>query len=523
MTVVENRTRASSLALPASALRRRNALVPLHRLPSEILAIILLESLDPQKAFDQMALRKLAQVAHRWWEIIKSEPQFWTYVVWPGDDVALGIRKAGTLPLQLVIRHSQNLRSKNPKENIGSLLRMHANRWLKISIESFPGHVPRLVTDAFERSAFSRLEVLHMEGIGYGVHLEIGHVERLREAWLSFIPCRGHDSKPINPAPLLTNLYLSLSRQASYPSACLNSFLRHCPNLQELTILDLSKDSDGDNARSQAPSLIPLPALRLLSIKDVSKGDNSTDIPILGLIRCPNLATFDIRYSLGDRWGVGRIDAAAAFRALWASSPLEPDALPMSSVVRNVGDSVYISVVLDTYQVEIRAQNRETDELSPMDLVLPAYDLDMEGFSREILPYLNSFNIPIGVTQSDQFDQGSGRWSDILDRFQNVTILQFCGTKESVQELIEALSQPSSLPGGGLRAPNLETLRLHDDSREVSWTMHAHQMAPHIAAMLRKRWELFKASGMLWPSKLWVTVDDYYTFNEDEGGLIKLE
>ncbi|KAG8912346.1 hypothetical protein FRC00_004727, partial [Tulasnella sp. 408] len=193
-------------------LRRRNALVPLHRLPSEILALILLESLDFENGFDQTVLHSLAQVAHRWWEIIKSQPRFWTCVLWPGDNIALSIRKARTLPLQLLNRQAWNSESTDLQENIKSLLRTHANRWFKISIASYWGHIPPLFAEVLELSAFSRLEVLKMMGVDDVVHVEFGRLERLREAWLSFIPCKGHDPDTTNHMPLLTYLYLKLSR-----------------------------------------------------------------------------------------------------------------------------------------------------------------------------------------------------------------------------------------------------------------------------------------------------------------------
>ncbi|KIO27005.1 hypothetical protein M407DRAFT_23697 [Tulasnella calospora MUT 4182] len=495
----------------ASLLRQRNATVPLHQLPSEILVLILLETLDVETGCDQMTLRNLAQVAHRWWKIIKSEPRFWNCIVWPGDDIALAIRKAGTLPLQLT-RQSWSSRSRNPEQDTGSLIRAHADRWFKISIRHSWG-APRLFADALEQSAFSRLEVLHMEGIVEVAHVEIGQIERLREALLSFIPCWGHGPKPINPAPLLTNLYLKLSSLGSYPSACLASFLRHCPNLQQLKIQDLWEDSDRDNTHSQSSSIISLPALRSLRIENLSKGEHSTEIPILGLISCPNLATLQIHYSLErDREGV---DAAAVFRALWASSQLKPDALPMRSVVRKMGDSAYFSVHVENDQVRICAENRGSPKAPPVDFILPAYGLNMDDFSRDILPHLTSFDIPIELT-THRLDQGGGHWSDILDRFRNVTVLLFGGTAEPVQELIEALSQPSSsLPGGGPRAPRLEALRLQDAYYTTSWLVD--QFAPHIAAMFEKRRGLFKSAGMVWPSKFRVIGRDFYTFNEDEG------
>ncbi|KAG8957295.1 hypothetical protein FRC00_004182 [Tulasnella sp. 408] len=511
----------------AALLRRRNALVPLHQLPSEVLALILLESLDFENGFNQVALKSLAQVAHRWWEIIKSQPRFWTCVLWPGDDMALSIRKAKTLPLQLFSRQDW-LDLGLPWQSI-SLLQTHADRWFKISIVSDSGYAPQLFTEGLEQSAFPRLEFLKMVGVVGVFHVEICCLERLREAWLSFIPCKGHGPGRTNPAPLLTYLYLQLLPYKPYPISCLASFLRHCPNLQELNILNLSnfEDEAEDDTQGQPPSFIFLPALRSLSIAHTSGDDDGPEVQILGLIRCPSLTNFKMYCYLDPHTeaAVG-IGAARVFRALGASSQFEPDALPMSSAVRNSGEAVYFKVVLGNRGFQILAQNRGAPESRPMDIILPMGrrgHITMEDFSRDTLPYLTTFDIPIELATPEQFSQGSSRWADILDRFRNVTALDYRGYPESVKELVEALSQPSSsLPGGGPRAPCLETLVLHDDfSYYAIQTAHPNQMAPHVAAMLKKRRELFISMGMVWPSNFRINLGNDKTFNEDEGGWTK--
>ncbi|KAG9046321.1 hypothetical protein FS837_004635 [Tulasnella sp. UAMH 9824] len=483
----------------------RNALVPMHRLSSEVLALILLESLDFENGFCQKALRSLAQFAHRWWEIIKSQSRFWTCVVWPGDDMALSIRKARTLPLQLLARNGRHPRSTDLQQNIKSLLRAHADRWFKISIVSDWGRVSRLFSEVLERSAFSRLEILKMVGVSRVFHVELGRLERLREAWLSFIPCRGHGPDPTNLAPLLTCLFLKISRYKAYPVSCLASFLRHCSNLQELDILDLSnfENEDEDDTQIQPPSFISLPALRSLSIEHTAGTDASPDVQILGLIRSPNLANFKINYYHLDpdpdaeaEGDVEGIDAVGVFRVLRDSSQFESDALPMSSAVRNIGDSVYLGVVFETSCVQVRAESRGAPGSRPVDLQLSAFNSDIEDFSRDILPYLTCLDIPIELTSLNHLEQGG--WGHILDRFRNVT------------------------PNGGPRASGLETLKLRDQFGYVSWTADIHEMPPRIAEMLEKRRELFKSAGMVWPSEFRV-ITDYYIFNEDEGIWIQLE
>ncbi|KAG9046320.1 hypothetical protein FS837_004634 [Tulasnella sp. UAMH 9824] len=442
--------------------------------------------------------------------------------------MASNIPKAKTLPLYLFSRQYWN---ESPtdilQQNIKSLLQTYADRWFKISIVSGLAFISPVFTEVLEKSSFSRLEVLKMMGIRGVFHVELGRLERLREAWLSFVPCRGHGPNPGNPAPLLKYLYLDLSHWESYPISCLASFLRHSPNLQDLEILGLSNHEDDSQSRPE--SFISLPALRSLAIKHTAESEDSPDIRILGLIRCQNLANFKIRFHVypdpdtDEDPDTEGFDAAEVFRVLRAPSQFEPDALPMSSAFRNMRDSVYFNVVLESNNVKVQAQNRGAPEHPLVDFILPTCRLDMENFSRDILPYLTSFDIPIELISSNRFKQGGSRWAHILDRFRNVTILEFRGTLEPVMELLEALSQPSSsLPGGGPRAPRLETLRLRHEYGYISWTADANQMAPQIAAMLKKRRELFEFAGMVWPSNFRVNLGDYKTFNENEGGWTKM-
>ncbi|KAG9020500.1 hypothetical protein FS837_008161 [Tulasnella sp. UAMH 9824] len=78
--------------------RQRNALLPINRLPPELLAAILLESIRNRRP-RILALQELGQVTWRWWQIIKTNPQFWTHICPPLESVELQIRKAGILPL----------------------------------------------------------------------------------------------------------------------------------------------------------------------------------------------------------------------------------------------------------------------------------------------------------------------------------------------------------------------------------------------------------------------------------------
>ncbi|KAG8905526.1 hypothetical protein FRC00_013206 [Tulasnella sp. 408] len=91
--------------------RQRNALLPINRLPPELLAGILLESVNNRRP-RIWALQELAQVTWRWWQIVKAEPQFWTYICPPLECVELQIRKAGVLPLHLDWTADSNVSSK---------------------------------------------------------------------------------------------------------------------------------------------------------------------------------------------------------------------------------------------------------------------------------------------------------------------------------------------------------------------------------------------------------------------------
>ncbi|KAG8924446.1 hypothetical protein FRC01_011491, partial [Tulasnella sp. 417] len=485
--------------------RRRNSLVPLHQLPAEILAMILLDSLDFEGGFGQKALQSLAEVSHRWWTIIKSQPRFWTCVGSLEDDIALNIRKAGTLPLQII----SDTECRPPSgQEIVSLVRAHAHRWFKIRIQSDQMGDP--LFQALAGYAFAGLEFLEINGFPHTVHLELRNIERLRQARLSLIPCVGHGRRQqTQPAQLLTSLSLVLSEHGKYPCACLSSFLRQCPNLRDLEICGLTADSNKARTSDLSSSLISLPSLRSLLIQNFSHRFVGTEFPLLSCLRCANLTTFTILYSMQQP---GQVDPVAIVRQLCVPSQPEAEALPMDSVLRNIGEQVYFDILIHLGQVYIMAQNRGTSETSPMRFGFYVSPPTTEVFTRDILPHLTLLEIPIEIRITSYVEAGS--WSKILDRFQNVTVLEFSGPTDLVQELIGALSQSSSSPYGvAPRVPRLEMLSIDDKYRNF-WSANIDQMAPIVAVMLEKRRGLFKSAGMEWPSTFQVKALNSHIFNE---------
>ncbi|KAG8941423.1 hypothetical protein FRC04_004216 [Tulasnella sp. 424] len=108
--------------------RQRNALLPINRLPPELLSAILIKSVT---LWERRGSQLLAQVAWQWWQTIKSDPQFWTHITPPLRGVELQTRKAGILPLSLY--WLIDMESKD-RDAFKDLLQRYAERWTTIVV-----------------------------------------------------------------------------------------------------------------------------------------------------------------------------------------------------------------------------------------------------------------------------------------------------------------------------------------------------------------------------------------------------
>ncbi|KAG8901948.1 hypothetical protein FRB99_005003 [Tulasnella sp. 403] len=102
--------------------KRRNAKLPIHRLPEELFCDILSYVVDAYSDLLIPRLQELASVSTRWWITVVNTPRLWT-LVHQEDDVTLLLRKSAGCSLRVL--HLAN------RQAIGflSIVGQHAERW----------------------------------------------------------------------------------------------------------------------------------------------------------------------------------------------------------------------------------------------------------------------------------------------------------------------------------------------------------------------------------------------------------
>ncbi|KAG8997203.1 hypothetical protein FRB90_012565 [Tulasnella sp. 427] len=238
------RTRATLLR------RQRNALLPISQLPSELLSSILLHSFDRTESHKVNALQNLAQVAWRWWQAIKADPEFWQDIVPPLKSVGLQIRKAMALPLHLSWR--ADMHSADNEDSFQRMIQTHAERWMSITLgSSTKGALEALCATHFPRLVYLKIgEVIELRNW----ELNLSQCPNLKDAYLPIIPY-------ISPstASNLRTLHLDLNWNASSSSRNLKYLLLSTPKLVEFKIRDFLDERNAPSSRYT--QIINLPML----------------------------------------------------------------------------------------------------------------------------------------------------------------------------------------------------------------------------------------------------------------------
>ncbi|KAG8895864.1 hypothetical protein FRC01_012159, partial [Tulasnella sp. 417] len=245
--------------------RRRNALFPINRFPLELISKILVQSLNDDQLPRTEALQELAQVQWRWWQIVKSDPQFWTYISRPLKSVELHIRKAGGLPLHLYWEFAMDYPDQIQFRN---LLEAHAERWASINFE---GYREDFGLQVFCTKRFPRLTYLNLcqtnSELDGNWRLNFAQYPNMQEANLPIMPYFSASSAS-NPPIHLRILRLDLSSMNTLSSGDLESLLQLTPQLVELEMEGLFTDKSPPSP-PDAP-IINLPMLRRLAFLNVA-------------------------------------------------------------------------------------------------------------------------------------------------------------------------------------------------------------------------------------------------------------
>ncbi|KAG8941418.1 hypothetical protein FRC04_004211 [Tulasnella sp. 424] len=491
--------------------RRRNALLPIHRLPSELLSAILIEAVDKDLVLHKMeVLQLLAQVAWKWWQTIKSDPQFWAHITPPMGGVELQIRKARILPLRLSWPTSVGVQSRDAFKD---LLQRHAERWTSMDLESPEDVVLQvLCTHPFPRLEYLELHPNYMT-MGGAWRLNLANFQNLQEAHLPILPYFSI-SPTSNSSLFLQTLHLNLDFDGSYSSYDLESVLRYSPQLIELEVEDLNDDTSPPSPVNTP--IINLPMLRHLRFSNVVTGEERDKIPLIAQIRAPLLEKFGLRYRNIGRDRAIDIGGRTIFDALVtrprASLNRSEDA-PLYSTLRNAGPSASWKVGVGNRRVSITAKDGLEERL---DLHCSRKD----DIPRYILQPLAMFTLPVDLDLGwwDE-DTKLAFWDAVLDATPLLRSFTLDCSLQVAEQVMDRLSTKAPSPSSiNPRAPLLEKVCFQADPELSDEDLWAEGDAGEaVKAMLESRRNLFIQGGVLDPPKLVVIEPSGSVFDEVEG------
>lgn len=490
--------------------RRRNNLLPINRLPSELLSAILIQSVNNDQPQRMKALQRLAQVAWQWWQTIKSDPKFWACITPPLESVALQIRRAGILPLRL---HWPTYVDVKDQDAFKDLLARHAERWTSIEITVYNKFGLEVVC----ASHFPRLEYLNVASqmLTDDYNLDLTQLQALQEVHLPVMPY--FSAPPSSNFPtLLRILHIDLRKKTLYSSAILESVLQLIPQLIELKVEYLYLYSIPPSP-DDAP-IIDLPMLRVLRFTNVVLGGEQDGIPLLAQIRAPLLENLDLSYDYKSEgpllFNIGRtVFDELVMRP--SASLNRPEDAPLYSVLRNAGPSASWRVELWEEEVVIRAGGDGKGRLGISADILHSTMDDIPGY---ILPHLAPFALPVDlfVVRLDEFTT-LDFWDDVLDATPLLRSLRLKGLLQVARQAMnrlatEAPSSNSIIP----RVPLLNKLWLQHggDGTAVSWS--EGDVEEDVEDLLERRRALFVQGGVFDPPKLVVTGPNGLVFDEVE-------
>ncbi|KAG9046313.1 hypothetical protein FS837_004627 [Tulasnella sp. UAMH 9824] len=492
--------------------RQRNDLLPINRLPSELLSRVLLKSFDNNQRPRLWALQELAQVTWRWWQIIKSDPQFWTYICPPLESVELHIRKAGVLPLDLDWGVSMG---STDQEELKCLLQAHAERWASIEFEAYREGVALqvLCTKRFPRLKYLKVRQtdVTMEG---DWKLNVADCQNLEEAHLPLMPYFS-PSPSSSPPTHLRVLHLDLSSMDAYSSLDLEPLLQVTPQLVELELKNLYVDPSPPPT-SDAP-IINIQTLRSLRFINVALGRSREGIPLIARIRAPRLDNLGLRYDFDSEGRPVNIFARTIFDELLtrpgASSIQSKDA-PLFSILRNILPSSFWTLRLTQHYVNIAFEGS-----GPGRLNMSFYTSNAkEDLIRHILVHLTPFAFPIDIdiTWRESSAEELEFWGIALDAMPTLRSFTLNAPLQVAQQIMNRLSTkaPSSAYLGP-RAPSLEKLRFRSNGKFVTPWSEGDE-GDDVKTMLGKRHDFFTEVGVLSPPKMTVEGPQGFTFDQVE-------
>ncbi|KAG8939443.1 hypothetical protein FRC04_006590 [Tulasnella sp. 424] len=503
--------------------RQRNPLTPINQLPSELLSAILIKSVNDDPLHRTKSLQILAQVAWKWWQIIKSDPQFWTHIAPPMEGVELQIRKAGTLPLRLSWTEDEDPSDEDDGTDwgaVGDLVQDHASRWSGIELELYDGR--EAVLQALCTSHFPHLKNLrvHLSDEALTMseewRLNLAQCPNLQAVQLPimpYLPVTPSSNSPIH----LRTLHLDLRPMKSYSSHDLESLLRLTPQLVELKVKNLLNDTN-----PPAPfgaRIIDLPNLRCLEFTHAVTGEEQDWIPLLAQIRAPRLEHLGLQY--GRKCVMGGQTIFTVLVTWPSASTNRPEEAPLHSVLRNAGPSAAWRIEHHGHSITVEAEGSGSGRVRLIfacDNRHPSHN----QFSEDTLTHLSPFGLPVDLevlfwnSETTELEF----WDEVLDATPSLRTFKVGNSVEIARRVMDRLSTkaPSS-SSSSPRAPHLEKLdfQWEDHSADI-WLRSKYDEDEAVQTMLDKRREIFIQGGVIDPPKLVVTV---HKWSDGTEGLVE--
>ncbi|KAG8864775.1 hypothetical protein FRB96_003361 [Tulasnella sp. 330] len=279
----------------ATKRRDLNALLPIHRIPSELLVDILATSLalspEGSRQTYQTHLYALRCVSIAWRMLIDDSPSLWGTVSTRDSLRAVkgALFKSKDFPLKVIYR-AQVIRGSTADAFLGLVLR-HIHRWRTFYAFDLMSVQARKLLDVISGCHAPNLQELSLfdtEDVRGTGDLFDGQTSQLRQVKLirSLLV-------PWNSA-MLSNLHVlhigGLFMEG--PSADqVDSILRASPSLVELTLQEFSPMG------SEAPSMKPVDPIELFSLRRITMGGLTPELAthLLNNIRIPNCENMIIR------------------------------------------------------------------------------------------------------------------------------------------------------------------------------------------------------------------------------------
>ncbi|KAG8946828.1 hypothetical protein FRC04_011375 [Tulasnella sp. 424] len=429
--------------------RRHNDLLPIHRLPPELLCIIIAEVYRKGAYQGLFAVRSACKY---WLSVVDSSPELWTSFSLDFDDDFLDMIFRNSKNHLLSVKLGYYRRHAGP-ENLGSFIQRvipSVGRWK--SLEYRPHwHRPNRYKEQIFSVPLPNLESLTMGGSTFGYDrpidapkLRFMRVPALCPAWASLSDLR--TVKICQDSPSVDQLYVLLQKW---------------PKLEALQIHQNPMLLLADNIHNLPSTPLFLPNLRSMVLSRVLEAPYSR---LLCLIDAPNLRRFVIIRDLDDTDAISQLlplfEPVGCF--LGADRHSSDDDGSSLSRVRVVSSEIRFTIMVGRdRKLALRADPstdwlpRQEDRKSILSTLLSAFD---RRFSENVKV------IQFGGTQCSEDLITLG---PILQRhFPNVeelvvTLSSSRGRLEGPKLVLKTLRSPLPLEdGGGWLFPGLTALRL---------------------------------------------------------------